>query len=61
MSVGAVVPVAKDSVMALAFLFAFLARTCMGFLQFPFLTINVPQGWAFVCVCLWLPGEMFTY
>lgn len=40
------VTIARDSVVAMAFLFTLLARTCLGFLQFPFgldvLTVNSP-------------------
>lgn len=56
MSGGAVVTIARNSVVALAFLFIFLASTCVGFLQFPFLTVNGPRLW--VCETT---GRDFTY
>lgn len=54
MSGGAVVTIARNSVVASAFLFIFLASTCVGSLHFPFLTVNGPR-----LVSLWDYKERF--
>lgn len=52
MSGGAVVTIAKVSVVALGFLFTLLTCTCVGILQFPFLTVNGPRLCPRVFACV---------